>query len=77
MAKLSTKIRKEDVQRVKDFARELMETKNKTLRMMMQQAFVAEMSDKYGHERATQILTKVWMLIEKMQKGEANEEDRF
>lgn len=75
MAKLSTKIRKEDVQRVKDFARELMETKNKTLRMMMQQAFVAEMSDKYGHERATQILTKVWMRIEKIQKGEANEED--
>lgn len=74
MAKLSTKIRKEDVQRVKDFARELMETKNKTLRMMMQQAFVAEMSDKYGHERATQILTKVWMLIDKM-KGEASEED--
>ena len=59
-------IRKEDVGKIREFAEKLNAERSPKKRMDMQQEVVREMGEKYGHETATMILTKVWVVANKL-----------
>lgn len=63
-------IKHEDIERMKQLACDLVKIADKGRRMRMQQKFVREMAQVYGHENATKMLTKVWLLIDAKTKNE-------
>ena len=65
MGKNTLAIFPEDVDVMKRDARRLAAEPNTDVRLMLQLQFVQDMTPRYGHERATRMLSKVW----KMEKG--------
>ena len=51
-----------DLEIMQDLAKKLFRTPDPDQRMAMQQRFVKEMTPRYGHERATKMLTQVWRM---------------
>ena len=64
------KVRREDLLKMRDLAENLNNVRSKKVRMDMQQDFVRDMAQIYGHENATHMLTRVWKLADRLREGE-------
>ena len=66
---------KEDIERMKALALKLLHTENKTHRFRLQMDFVHAMEKKYGHEKATKMLSAVWEMTKSKEKEEKDESE--
>ena len=70
-------IDKEDIERMKALALKLAHTENKTHRFRLQMDFVHAMEKKYGHEKATAMLSKVWQMTKAKEEEEKDESEIY
>lgn len=66
------RIKKEDMKEALELAEKLNDEYRPRVRLSMQMDYVRKMSAKYGHEGATQLLSNVWRLAERIQRKEQN-----
>jgi len=62
MPKNRKAVREEDLETMKVYAQRLALEPNADRRMSMQLQFVNMMGHRYGHEQATKMLTRVWVI---------------
>ena len=62
MRMISVKIDREDVNRMRNVARQVSKERSAFKRRCIERDFVESMAEKYGRSKAMEMLTKVWKL---------------
>lgn len=70
-------MKREDADEARRLAEELAKSPSKAYRMKIQQAYVSKMTRKYNHERATQLLTQVWKIVDRIEKDKGDEAEVY